>query len=302
MRRTPRPWTTAAMSAFALLGGLDTASAQQSLGSVVCVASELETLASSGPVRRVIQRDAEVVYRVGVSLADREGAERGLREELGASGEIRCAWSQPDHSHVVVVSYNGVVRQDLTVDPEDPRYPSFAVGYGTNWDEAERSATTLNDRFATNYDGDGYEVLVRETWGVVRSPANLAEEEICRGVYSPDGCWMEIANHPGCYLWNPFPVDNETVRWSGQCSEGFALGSGEVTWYENGEVSQTVAGLKRRGESEGFTVIRDADGSRSEGTFLDDSQHGVWTYFDQDGQEMFTIGYLVPGERRSTAV
>ena len=294
MRTTPRFWTVAAV-ALAPLGGPDSAKALQSLGSVVCVASQLEILATSGPVRRVIQQDTEVVYRVGVSLADQEEVERGLRDELGAAGEIRCAWSQPEHSHVVVVSYNGVVRQDLTIDLADPRYQSFAVGYGTSWEEAERAATTLNDRFATNYDGDGYEVLVRETWGVARTAANLPVEEICSGDYSPEACWMEIANHPGCYLWNPFPVDDESVGWSGQCSEGLAHGSGDVTWYENGEVSQTVSGLKRRGKSEGITVIRDADGSRSEGAFVDDSPHGVWTYFDQDGQEMFTISYLVLG-------
>ena len=87
MRPTPILWTiAAATTGLLLLGGLDTASAQQSLGSVVCVASELETLASSGPVRRVIQRDTEVVYRMGVSLADREQVERGLREELATLG------------------------------------------------------------------------------------------------------------------------------------------------------------------------------------------------------------------------
>ena len=37
------------------------ASAQQNLDSVVCVASELESLASSSPVRRVIRRDTELV-------------------------------------------------------------------------------------------------------------------------------------------------------------------------------------------------------------------------------------------------
>ena len=82
MRLAPRLWTAAVTSALAPLGGLDSAGAQQSLGSVVCVASELETLASSGPVRRVIQRDTEVVYRVGVSLTDQEQVERGLREGL----------------------------------------------------------------------------------------------------------------------------------------------------------------------------------------------------------------------------
>ncbi len=274
MRPTPRFWTTAATtSGLVLLGGLDTASAQQSLGSVVCVGSELETLANSGPVRRVIQRDTEVVYRVGVSLADREQVEQGLREELATSGEIRCAWSQPEHSHVVVVSYTGVVRQDLTIDPEDPRYQSFSVGYGRSWEEAERSATTLNDRFATNHDGDGYEMLVRETWGVARTAANLPSAEICSGSHSPDGCWIEIANHPGCFLWNPSPLEDETVRWSGECADGYANGRGETTWYQNNEVIE----------------------NRSEGNYLDGGRHGVWTYYDQDGRESFTIGYLVPG-------
>ena len=200
----------------------------------------------------------------------------------------------PQHSHVVVVSYTGVVRRALTIDPEDPRYQSYSVGYGTSWEEAERSATTLNDRFATNYDGDGYEMLVREAWGVARSPANLADEEICRRVYSADGHWMEIANHPGCYLWHPSPEDNETVVWSGQCSEGFAHASGEVTWYENGEVSHTVSGLMRRGKSNGRTVLRLPDGFRSEGNFVDGLAHGMHVYFSRDGQEVYREGRLVP--------
>ena len=64
------------------------ASAQRNLGSVVCVASELESLTGSGPVRRVIRRDTELVYRVGVGLSNQDEVERGLRAELGAAGEI----------------------------------------------------------------------------------------------------------------------------------------------------------------------------------------------------------------------
>ena len=279
-----------ALSLFLALSTSGTvASAQQNLGSVVCVASELESLAGSGPVRRVIQRDTELVYRVGVGLSSQDEVERGLRAELGAAGEIWCAWSEPEQSHVVVVSYNGVVREDLTIDPEDLRYQSFAVGYGTSWEEAERWATTLNDRFATNYDGDGYEVLVRETWGAARSQPDLPREAIYTGNASSEGLWMEIENHPGCYLWNPFPVDNETVSWSGECSGGFAQGRGETTWYQNDEVSETDVGLRQGGLSEGFWVISDPDGSRSEGSFVDGLRHGVWTYFDEDGGELGTI-------------
>ena len=168
-----------------MFAGVGPARAQQRLGAVVCVTSELETLGDSGPVRRVIRKDVELVYRVGFTLADLEEVEQSLEKELGPGGETWCARSDPEHSHVVVVSYQGVVREDLTIDPGDPRFQSFAVGYGASWEEAERNATMLNDRFATNNDGSGYEVLVRERWGVedaaraggdVRATAEEVEE------------------------------------------------------------------------------------------------------------------------------
>ena len=168
-----------------MFAGVGPARAQQRLGAVVCVTSELETLGGSGPVRRVIRKDVELVYRVGFTLADLEEVEQSLEKELGPGGETWCARSDPEHSHVVVVSYQGVVREDLTIDPGDPRFQSFAVGYGASWEEAERNATMLNDRFATNNDGSGYEVLVRERWGVedaaraggdVRATAEEVEE------------------------------------------------------------------------------------------------------------------------------
>ena len=155
-----------ALAGLALLADTLPASAQQRLAAVVCVGSELETLATTGPVRRVIRRDAELVYRVGVDPSQEAQVEQGLRSELGGSGEVSCVWSGADQNHLVVVGYQGVARGDLTIDPEDPRYRSLAVGYGTDWEQAEQFATTLNERFATNYDGGGYEVLVREAWGV----------------------------------------------------------------------------------------------------------------------------------------
>ena len=100
---------------------------------------------------------------------------------------------------------------------------------------------------------------------------------------------MEIANHPGCYLWNPFPQDDETVTWSGGCSERYAQGSGETTWYQSDQVSEIDVGLRQEGRSEGFWVITDPDGIRSEGSFVDGLRHGVWTYFDANGRELRTV-------------
>ena len=154
----------ATLAAMQLLAGTRRATAQSSLGAVVCVGSELETVPSSNPVRRVFRTDAEVMYRVGVELANRDVVEGNLRSQLGGYTEGWCAWSDPGDSHVIIIRYTGAIRIDLTLDPEDPRFQAFGVGYGTSWEEAEQFATRLDDRFVSYNDGSGYEVLVRETW------------------------------------------------------------------------------------------------------------------------------------------
>ena len=154
-----------ALAGMLVLAGVSGAEAQEGLGTVVCVGSELESMASAGPVRRVIRKDVELVYRAAVELADREEIEEGLVEELGEHAEVRCTWSEPGNSHVVVVSYTGVIPLDLTIDPDDPRFQGFSVGYGTDWDGAEADARA-DARFDTYYDGSGYEVIVREQWNV----------------------------------------------------------------------------------------------------------------------------------------
>ena len=167
-----------AMAGMLVLAGVSGAEAQEGLGTVVCVGSELESMASAGPVRRVIRKDVELVYRAAVELADRDEIEEGLVEELGEHAEVRCTWSEPGNSHVVVVSYTGVIPLDLTIDPDDPRFQGFSVGYGTDWDGAEADARA-DARFDTYYDGSGYEVIVREQWnvGAVRGAGGVAREE-----------------------------------------------------------------------------------------------------------------------------
>ena len=295
------------LAGLTLLACVRPAAAQEDLGSVVCVASELESLAGSGPVRRVIRRDTELVYRVGVDLSARAEAEQALRAELETAGETSCAWSQPGQSHVVVVSYTGVVRRDLTIDPEDPRYQRFAVGYGTNWEEAEQYATTLNDHFATNYDGAGYEILVQETWSVARAAAaSVADEppparpedpsrdaalratsslldppvpaeELCSGQAPGASCWMELANEPGCFLWNRQLRTGATATWTGMCSRGFAQGRGQVRWLYDGYVG-TEEGLLIDGRRDGIWVYQTSEEWSSQGSFRRGQRHGtsVW--------------------------
>ena len=258
--------------ALVLAAGSLPAAAQSGSEAVVCVGSERRTLATN-PIRRVYTEDMEVVFRIGVDVGQRAQVERDLGSELGSYPEVWCAWSDTGDDHAVIVSYTGVIRQDLTVDPEDPRFQAFSVGFGTDFDAAETQATTINQRFSSRNDGSGYEVLLRESWGVAEGAVagagapepNLPEGQICTGRASSEGCWAEISNHPGCYLWNPGPRDGFSANWSGECSEGFAEGLGEVGWQWN-DSSSIESGLLQGGQREGFHVINWSSGDRSEGS------------------------------------
>ena len=87
----------------------------------------------------------------------------------------------------------------------------------------------------------------------------IPDGPICTGDYSPDSCWMEIADRPGCYLWNPFPQDDETVTWNGECSNGLAQGVGRTTWYENHELNQVWDGRRVEGKGNGWALGRGLD-------------------------------------------
>lgn len=252
----------------------------------------------------------EIVYRIGADIGQRDQVERDLSSDLGSYPEVWCAWSDPGDDHAVIVSYTGVIRQDLTVDPEDPRFQAFSVGFGTDFDAAETQATTINQRFSSQSDGSGYEVLLRETWSVAdgsvaERPAAVGGERgisppdgpICTARASSEGCWAEISNPPGCYLWNPGPREGFSANWSGECVEGFAEGRGEVAWRWN-DGSATDSGLFQRGRREGFHVINWSDGERYEGSYVDDERQGTWTFIWENGTR--DVGPMVDDERHGT--
>ena len=193
----------------------------------------------------------------------------------------------------MIISYTGVIRQDLTVDPEDPRFQAFSVGFGPDFDAAETQATTISQRFSSQSDGSGFEVLLREKWDVaedagaeVSTPEpNLPEGRICTEVYSPDSCWMELADRPGCYVWHPSPMENVTVAWSGECSDGFAQGNGRVSWFQNGELIEIWEAGFLEGRAAGAVTVRWGSGALlSDDIFVNGAPDGVHTLFNEDGR------------------
>ena len=191
----------------------------------------------------------------------------------------------------------------------------------------------------TGREGEDYRAALEvlneaERWlaeGRVRD-FNPTEGRICTEVYSPESCWMELADRLGCYLWNPSPRENVTVTWSSGCSNGLAQGDGQVDWFQNDELIQTWRTRLQGGRADGPFFQRSGDGRleaqgrhvngeasghwrlfyedhdndlvREEGPYVDGERHGTWTesYEDRDDGLVRAVGPWVDGEYHGTWV
>ena len=107
-------------------------------------------------------------------------------------------------------------------------------------------------------------------------------DETCAGKPVGSECWMEVADQPGCHLWNPSLHAGATVRWSGECVGGYAQGTGTVRWRYDGGL-QTSDGSFLDGKQHGTWVVHEADGDVSEGLYVDGQRQGIWTWWFTSG-------------------
>ena len=164
--------------------GASAGSGQVNRAAAVCVAFEEESVPVPGPLGNILlEHHTELVWRIGVEpihMNDKQRLEESLISRLDGRVYVidggSCVWSDPelDQTHLVVIAYEGVVRQDLAVDPGDPRFQAFAIGYGNSWQEAEAEAVA-RARFNGYFDGLRYDMVVRETWDST-SPVTSARD------------------------------------------------------------------------------------------------------------------------------
>lgn len=112
--------------------------------------------------------------------------------------------------------------------------------------------------------------------GAVPLPS-LGAGETCAGQPVGSGCWMEVANEPGCYLWNEGLVAGATVTWSGECHGGYAQGPGQVTWLYNGVV-HTEDGPVAEGRRDGIRIVRHSEGWSARLSHERGQRHGTWVW------------------------
>ncbi len=115
-------------------------------------------------------------------------------------------------------------------------------------------------------------------------PSRIRAEQTCAGQPQGDACWMAVANHPECYVWNPSLQPDETVTWTGECAGGLAQGTGTLNWVSNSDRSTSEStGFLQEGQRHGDWVLRFADGTVEEGPYVEGKMHGDWVERWADG-------------------
>ncbi len=127
------------------------------------------------------------------------------------------------------------------------------------------------------------EELEKELGGLQVTPENM-----CEGKPVGSRCWMALTDQPECYVWNPNLQKDETVTWSGVCSDGFAQGAGtrlrnysynpyEDRWDERREEAM---GYLQNGYRQGLWTdrISTLTGGITEqkGPYVNSKRHGLW--------------------------
>jgi hypothetical protein len=90
----------------------------------------------------------------------------------------------------------------------------------------------------------------------------------------------------GCWLWNRAPEPGETVRWTGDCPSGPAIGRGEAVWQIDGPSGPrtiTDSGDFRDGRLEGRGKTVASTGAKYEGYWRDGRQDGQGVLIAADG-------------------
>lgn len=106
----------------------------------------------------------------------------------------------------------------------------------------------------------------------------------------------------GCRAWNPYPQANESIRWSGPCSDRMLQGHGVLEWFKDGKLVERSEGDFRDGRLNGWGIYRNATGSRYDGIWLNGRPHGQGKAVYRNGdvyEGIWINGCLQEGSRRS---
>lgn len=91
-------------------------------------------------------------------------------------------------------------------------------------------------------------------------------------------------DHHGILIWNPQPAEGETVLWEGPQANGYAEGTGTLTWYWHDTAISVYNGAMVRGKPEGQGRYAFADGDIYEGAWKEGLREGFGKQWYKDGR------------------
>ena len=129
--------------------------------------------------------------------------------------------------------------------------------------------------------------------------SGISAGQTCAGKPQGTACWMELANHSQCYVWNDYLMADETATWTGECSGGMAQGTGTLTLvWDRGQKTNESTGRLRDGKKHGDWVVPYADGTvASKGPYVDGKRHGQWVERHRHARGYVDEGPYVDGKR-----
>lgn len=68
-----------------------------------------------------------------------------------------------------------------------------------------------------------------------------------------------IRDQRNCIHYNPKPIPNESLRWTGKCRNGYGSGSGTITWYKNGKKDNSYSAILVKGRKKKSEGLSDAE-------------------------------------------
>ena len=128
----------------------------------------------------------------------------------------------------------------------------------------------------------------------------FSPDRTCAGKPVDSSCWMALANHPECYFWNSYLQKDETMTWSGACSDGLAEGEGTLitTGYSSYNTKYTTEeiGHFQNGRKYGQWVVRLSEGRVMKETYMNGILHGSY-FFEWPKEGVMEEGSYANGKK-----
>ena len=116
------------------------------------------------------------------------------------------------------------------------------------------------------------------------TPSTFRDGPTCAGQPNGTACWMELADQPGCYVWDSDLKVDATVSWTGECIEGVGQGTGTFkSVWDGGKKTSENTGRMQAGMKHGQWVLRRENGDVFQGPYVEGKFHGPWILRLADG-------------------